>query len=142
MARGLGFRSGGGDKKWGRKRELEFGDGFTLLAFVRSSSPPRGVCVCPSFLFGEEGAFPLGRVTRGGPGLSEGVPLVGCSWPLDLGLHGPNRGIPPNGRMACPVVVLLPLQLYTGIDILYLRKSPCDYDLLGSYISDKVSVYL
>lgn len=46
MARGLGFRSGGGDKKWGRKRELEFGDCFTLLAFVRSSSPPRGVCVC------------------------------------------------------------------------------------------------
>lgn len=103
MARGLGFRSGGGDKKWGRKRELEFGDGFTLLAFVRSSSPPRAVCVCVSFLFGEEGAFPLGRVTRGGPGLSEGVP---CRLLLAVG-SGPSRaqqGGSPNGRMACPVV--------------------------------------
>lgn len=137
MARGLGFRSGGGDKKWGRKRELEFGDGFTLLAFVRSSSPPRAVCVCVSFLFGEEGAFPLGRVTRGGPGLSEGGPLVGCSWPLDLGLHGPNRGDPPTAEWLVQLFVLLPLQLYTGIDILHLRRHRVIQDLLVPYISNK-----
>lgn len=103
MARGLGFRSGGGDKKWGRKRELEFGDGFTLLAFVRSSSPPRGVCVFFFPLWGRRsvstgaGDTWRARIKRGGSP---------CRLLVAVG-SGPSRaqqGDPPqrpNGLSSC-----------------------------------------